>query len=59
MEGYAEKCVECCWELMHKTVDQLYKVSTLCLDDHQVKLEGLEIVGGLSETCSQMALKCL
>ena len=44
MDGDAQKCVECFCDLAHKTVDQLFKVSTLCLDDHQVQPEDLEIV---------------
>ena len=42
-----------------KKVEQLYKVSSLCLDDHQFKQEELESVGELSQVCSQMVLKCL
>ena len=30
-----------------------------CLDDHHINPEDLEIVGELSETCSQIVLKCL
>ena len=56
MESNAHKCVERCCELAHKRVDQVFKVSSLCLDDHQVKPEDLEIVGDLSETCSQIVL---
>ena len=55
-----KKCVECFCDLAHKTVDQLFKVSTLCLDDHQVQPEDLEIVGDLSgETCSQICVHML
>ena len=35
MEGHARKCVEQYCELANKKVEQLYKVSSLCLDDHQ------------------------
>ena len=42
-----------------KKVEQLYKVSSPCLDDHQFKLEELESVGGLTEVCSHIVLKCL
>ena len=35
MEGHARKCVERCCELATKRVEQLYKVSTPCFDDHQ------------------------
>ena len=37
---------------------QLHKVSKLCLDNHQVKPEDLEIVGELSEICSPIVFKC-
>ena len=39
MEGHAQKCVELYCELAQKTVDQLHRVSTLCLVDHQVKIQ--------------------
>ena len=42
-----------------KKVEQLYKVSSPCLEDHQFKQEKLESSGGLSKVCSQMVLKCL
>ena len=54
--GQAQKCVERCCELAHKMDDQLHKVSTPCLDDHQVRPEDLEIVVELSETCSPFLL---
>ena len=53
------KCVERYCELANKKVEQLYKVSSLCLDDHQFKQEELESVGELSQVCSQNVLKCL
>ena len=59
MEGHARKCVERYCELANKKVEQLYKVSSPCLDDHQSKQEELESVGELSEVCSQIVLKCL
>ena len=37
MEGHARKCVEWCCELANKKTEQLYKVSSPCLDDHQIK----------------------
>ena len=37
MEGHAQKCVERCCELAHKTVDKIQKFSILSFDDHQVK----------------------
>ena len=56
MAGHAKKCVERCCELANKTIQQLYKVSTPCIDDHHFKEE--ETVGELSNTCSQIVLKC-
>ena len=32
--GHAKKCVEQYCELANKTTQQLYKVSTPCIDDH-------------------------
>ena len=43
----------------NKTTQQLYKVSTPCIDDHHFKEEEMESVGELSHVCSQMVLKCL
>ena len=59
MEGHAPKCVERYCELASKRVEQLCKVSSPCLDDHQFKKEELESVGELSKVCSQIVLKCL
>ena len=53
MEGHAQKCVERHCELANKKVEQLYKVSHPCLDDHQFKQEELESVGELSEVCAR------
>ena len=58
MEGHAQKCVERYCEFANKKVEQLYKVSHPCLDDHQFKQEELESVGESSEVCSQIVLKC-
>ena len=46
-------------ELANKTTRQLYKVSTPCIDDHHFKEEEMTSVGELSNTCSQIVLKCL
>ena len=54
-----KKCVERYCELASKKVEQLYKVSHPCLDDHQFKQEELEYVGELSQVCSQIDLKML
>ena len=37
MEGHAQNCVERRCETANKKVEQLYKISSLCLDDHQFK----------------------
>ena len=59
MEGLAKKCVEQYCELANKTTQQLYKDSTLCIDDHHFKEEELKSVGELSKVCSQIVLKYL
>ena len=59
VEGHGQKCVARCCDLAHKTVDEVHKVSTPCLDDHQVKREDMTIVGQFSESCSQTVLTCL
>ena len=53
------KCVERYCKLANKTTQQLYKVSTPCIDDHHLKEEELTSVGELSKVCSQIVLKCL
>ena len=58
MAGHAKKCVERYCELENKTTQQLYKVSTPCIDDHHVK-EEMKSFGELSHACSQIVLKCL
>ena len=45
--------------LANQTTQQLYKVSTPCIDDHHFKLEELKSVGEFSQVCSQIVLKCL
>ena len=59
MEGHAKKCVERYCELANKTTQQLYKVSTPCLDDHHCKEEELKSVGQLSKVRSQAVVKSL
>ena len=59
MEGHAKKCVERFCELANKTIQQLCKVSTPCIDDHHFKEEEMKSVGELSQVCSQIVLKCL
>ena len=58
MEGHAKKCVERYCELANKTTQQLYKVSTPCIDDHHFKEAEMKSVGELSHVCSQIVLKC-
>ena len=59
MEDHAKKCVERSCELANKTTQQLYKVSTPCIDDYHYKEEEMKYVGELSQVCSQISLKCL
>ena len=58
----AWSCKETCGKILRiggKKFEQLYKVSTPCLDDHQFNKEELETVGELSNVCSRIALKFL
>ena len=57
MEGHAKKCVERYCELANKTTQQLYKVSTPCIDDHHFREEEMKSAGELSQVCSQIVLK--
>ena len=59
MEGHAKICVERYCELANRTTQQLYKVSTPCIDDHHFKEKELKSVGELSKEYSQIVLKCL
>ena len=59
MEGHAKKCVERCCGLANRTTQQLYKVSTPCIDDHHFKEEEMKSVGELSKVFSHIVLKCL
>ena len=53
MEGHAKKCVERYCELANKTTQQLYKVATPGIDDHQFKEEEeMGSVGEMSKGCS-------
>ena len=49
MEGHAKKCEERYCELSNKTTQQLYNVSTPCIDDHLFKEEEMKSVGELSK----------
>ena len=57
-EGHAKSCVERYCELANRTTQQLYKVSTPCIDDHHFKEEEWKSVAELSKVCSQIVLKC-
>ena len=57
MEGHAKKCVERYCELSNKTTQQLYTVSTACIDDHHLEEEEMISVGEVSQVCSQIVLK--
>ena len=46
-------------QLAKKMTQQLYKVATPCMDDHQLREEEIESVGELSTVSSQIVLKCL
>ena len=59
MEGLAKKCVQRYCELANTTTQQLYKVSTPCIDDHHFKEEELKSVRELSKVCFEIVLKCL
>ena len=59
MEGHAKKCAERYCELANKTTQQLYKVSTPCIDYHHFEEEEMKSVGELSQVCSQIVLKYL
>ena len=59
MEGHAKKCVERYCELANKTTEQLHKVETPCLNDHQLKDEEIGSIGEFSTVCSRIVLKCL
>ena len=56
MESHAKKCVERYCELANKSIQQLYKVSTPCIDFNE---EVMKSVVELSQVCSQIVLKCL
>ena len=53
MVGHAKKCVERYCELANKTTQQLYKVSTPCIDDTTTKRKKQNLL----ENCQVHALK--
>ena len=59
VEGHAKKCVERHCELANRTTQQLYKVSTPCIDDHHFQEDELKSVVELSKVCSPIVVKCL
>ena len=59
MEGHARECVQRYCELSNNTTQQLYKVSTPCIDDHHFKEEEMKSDGELSQLYSQIVLKCI
>ena len=59
MEGHVKMCVGRSCELANKTTQQLYKVATPCMDDHQFREEENWSVGDFSTVCSQIVLTCL
>ena len=59
MTWKVKKCVERYCDLANKATQQLYKVATPCMDDHQFFAEENESVGDLSTFSSQIDLKCL
>ena len=54
MEGHVKKFVERYCELAIKSTQQLHKVATPCIDDHQFKEEEIGSVGDLSKVCAQI-----
>ena len=58
-EEHERKCVERHCALANENIEQFYKVSTPCIDDHQLKKEEWDTVEELSEVCSQVALRFL
>ena len=59
MEAHAQKCVERYCELANKKTEQLYKVSSPCLDDPPFQEGGTWISWSIVKVCSHIALKCL
>ena len=53
MEGHAKKCVKRYCELANKSAQQLHKVATPCIDDHQTEKKKQNLL----ENCQKYALK--
>ena len=58
MEGHAKKCVQRYCELAKRTTQQLCKVSSPFIDDHQFKEELKSVGESCQKVCSQIVLKC-
>ena len=60
MEGHAKKCVERYCELANETTQQLHKVATPCMDDHQFKEEengiSWRFVNSLLTNCCEVSI---
>ena len=57
MEDHAKKCVKRYYEFTNKTTQQLYKVSTPCIDVHHFKEEELKSVREFPKENSQIILR--
>ena len=57
MQGHAKEHVERYCELANKNIEQLYKVSTPCIDDRQLKTDEMKTMGVMSKVCSRTVLK--
>ena len=55
MERHAQRCLERYSELANKTTQQLYKVSTPCIDDHHFKEEEMKTAREWSQVCLYLA----
>ena len=60
MEGHAKKCVERYCELTNKKTQQLHKVATPCMDDHQFREEEIgsvwKNVHNFHTNCSEVSI---
>ena len=59
MEGDAKTCVGRYCDLGNKNTEQLFRVSTPCVDNHHVREEESESVEESSNVCSCIVLICL
>ena len=59
MEDHVKKRVKRYCELTNKTIRQLCKVSTPCIDDHHFKEEKLEIRGRIAKSILSICSKIL